>query len=138
VDLLPAILSLNGDSSNIQLYSDREIANIIQKIRGRAFFTTEDGHIGTAPSVIQAGEMDITKIYSLMKLTWFIEDHVCIFLGCYFPIVLRSVDSGQFQIVGEAYVHGLEDAIGILGTLPSNWRVIIEGDAVGRPLPSLF
>jgi hypothetical protein len=63
VDLLRAILSLNGDSSNHQIYIDREIANTIQKIRGRRFFTTEDGHIGTAPVGIQPGEINGTKTY---------------------------------------------------------------------------
>ena len=69
-----------------------------------------------------------------MKLTGIIGDHVCIFLGCYSPMILRPGGSGQFQVVGEAYVHGLEDSYGILGPLPSNWRAIIRGDAVGRPL----
>jgi hypothetical protein len=69
-----------------------------------------------------------------MKLTGIIGDHVCIFLGCYSPMILRPGGSGQFQVVGEAYVHGLEDAVGILGPLPSNWRAIIRGDDVGRPL----
>src|SRR5437764_4468561 len=69
-----------------------------------------------------------------MKLTFIIGDHVCIFLGCYSPMILRSGDSGKFQVVSEAYVHGLEDAVGILGPLPRNWRAIIRVDAVGRPL----
>ena len=59
---------------------------------------------------------------------------MCIFLGCYSPMILRLGDSGQFQVVGEAYVRGLEDAVGVLGPLPTNWRAIIKGDAVGRPL----
>ena len=49
-------------------------------------------------------------------------------------MILRPDSSGQFQVVGEAYVHGLEDAVGILGPLPRNWRAIIRVDAVGRPL----
>jgi hypothetical protein len=49
-------------------------------------------------------------------------------------MILRPGDSGQFQVIGEAYVHGLEDAVGILGPLPRNWRVVISGDAFGRPL----
>jgi Heterokaryon incompatibility protein (HET) len=58
VDLLREIVSLDVDSDKNPIYSNREIANTIQKIRGRAFFTTEDGHIGTAPSGIQKGEID--------------------------------------------------------------------------------
>lgn len=48
-------------------------------------------------------------------------------------MILRRNSSGQFQVVGECYVHGLSDAIGILGPLPDNWKVIIKGDALGRP-----
>jgi hypothetical protein len=49
-------------------------------------------------------------------------------------MILRPVDFESFQIIGEAYVHGLEDAIGILGPLPSHWKAIIMGDTLGRPL----
>lgn len=58
VYLLREIVSLDVDSDNDPIYADREIANTIQKIRGRAFFTTEDGHIGIAPRGIQPGEID--------------------------------------------------------------------------------
>ena len=58
VYLLREIVSLDVDSDKDPIYSDREIANMIQKIRGRAFFTTADGHIGTAPRGIQSGEID--------------------------------------------------------------------------------
>ena len=59
---------------------------------------------------------------------------MCLFLGCYAPAILRPNSLGAFQVVGEAYVHGLEDAIGLLGPLPSHWRAIMKGDAVGRPI----
>ncbi len=39
----------------------------------------------------------------------------------------------MFQVVGECYVHGLEDAVGLLGPLPKGWKAIIRGDALGRP-----
>lgn len=58
VSLLWEIVSSDGGPENDPIYSDREIANMIQKIRGRAFFTTQDGHIGTAPGGIQPGEFD--------------------------------------------------------------------------------
>jgi hypothetical protein len=62
-------------------------------------------------------------------------DEVCLLLGCYSPIILRPAASRKFQVVGEAYVHGLEDAKGILGPLPAGWKVVIMGDVRGRPLP---
>ena len=37
-------------------------------------------------------------------------------------------------MVSEAYVHGLGDAVMILGPLPSHWNAVIVGDALGRPL----
>ena len=57
--LLREIIISDVDSDKDTIGSDREIANIIQKIRGRAFFTTEDGHMGTAPCGILLGEIDI-------------------------------------------------------------------------------
>lgn len=50
-------------------------------------------------------------------------------------MILRPTSDGRFRVVGECYVHGLSDAVGILGTLPDQWKVIIKGDAFGRPTP---
>lgn len=50
-------------------------------------------------------------------------------------MVLRPTSDGRFRVVGECYVHGLSDAVGILGILPDKWKVIIKGDAFGRPTP---
>jgi hypothetical protein len=66
VYLLREIVCLDVDSDKHPIYSNREISNTIQKIRGRAFFTTEDNHIGTAPAGIQSGEnyrMDILYLH---------------------------------------------------------------------------
>lgn len=49
-------------------------------------------------------------------------------------MILRPVDLGKFQVVGEAYIHGLGDAIGVLGPLPADWKVIIRGDSLGRTM----
>jgi hypothetical protein len=62
-------------------------------------------------------------------------DSICLILGTYAPMVLRQTQSRQFCVVGECYVHGLSDAVGILGPLPDNWIAIIRGDALGRPTP---
>ncbi|KAL8923008.1 MAG: hypothetical protein Q9208_004820 [Pyrenodesmia sp. 3 TL-2023] len=118
VDLLRDILTLDADSDEEHpIFSNREVGNIIQKIRGRAFFITNEGHMGTAPDGVRPG------------------DHVCILLGCYSPIIIRTTDNDQHQVVGEAYIHGFEDAKAILGSLPPPWRAIIKGDdTFGRPL----
>ena len=62
-------------------------------------------------------------------------DSICLILGTYAPTVLRQTQSEQFCVVGECYVHGLSDAVGILGPLPDHWSAIIRGDALGRPTP---
>ena len=50
-------------------------------------------------------------------------------------MILRPVESTKYKVLGEAYVHGLEDSNGLLGPLPTHWRVIICGDKVhGRPM----
>lgn len=49
-------------------------------------------------------------------------------------MVLRPTRSGTFQVVGECYVYGLSDTVCFLGPLPTHWKAIIKGDALGRPL----
>jgi hypothetical protein len=58
-------------------------------------------------------------------------DFICLILGTYAPLVLRETQEGQFIVVGECYVHGLSDGVGILGPLPDHWHVIVKGDAWG-------
>ncbi|TVY82211.1 Heterokaryon incompatibility protein 6 OR allele [Lachnellula suecica] len=114
-EMLRKILRLTAASKDDPIYAERETANTIQKIRGRRFFTTDDGHIGTAPAGAQ------------------VADAICLLLGTYAPMVLRQTASGSFQVVGECYVHGLADLTGFLGPLPNHWETIIKGDALGRP-----
>ena len=58
VGLLQQIVSLDVGSNEDPAYAEREVGNTIQKIRGRTFFTTTDGHIGIAPNGIKQGESD--------------------------------------------------------------------------------
>ena len=51
-------------------------------------------------------------------------DVICVFLGCCAPIVLQPIAPGEYLVVGESYVHGLSDAIPILGSLPPGCRVV--------------
>ncbi|KAK0629341.1 heterokaryon incompatibility protein-domain-containing protein [Bombardia bombarda] len=116
---LDEILQLGPESSNDPIYLERETANLIQKIRGRRFFMTEDGHFGTAPAGVEAG------------------DAICLLLGTNAPILLRprtpeSPDTSLYQVVGECYIYGLSDAAGLLGPIPGPWHPIITGDNLGR------
>ena len=56
VDLLQQILLMDENSMENPIYSDREVVNIVQKCKGRAFFTTEDGHIGTTVGGVETGK----------------------------------------------------------------------------------
>ncbi|KAF2166902.1 hypothetical protein M409DRAFT_22954 [Zasmidium cellare ATCC 36951] len=47
-------------------------------------------------------------------------DIVCVILGCPLPMILRPHSSGRYQVVGPAYIHGLMDAEGVLGSLPQS------------------
>ncbi|PMD34449.1 HET-domain-containing protein [Hyaloscypha variabilis F] len=103
------VKSLGDDPHFIHRYSDN-----------RAFFWTIEGYIGIGPKEMQP-ELDI----------------ICVLLGCNLPIVLRPTARGQFQVVGECYVHGLSDAEALLGPLPKDWEIEIHVDSangVGWPI----
>lgn len=65
-------------------------------------------------------------------------DSIFLILGTYAPIVLRQTPTGSYQVVGECYVHGLADAVGILGPLPHPWTTIVKGDSLGRPTQRFY
>ncbi|OCK81163.1 HET-domain-containing protein [Lepidopterella palustris CBS 459.81] len=74
-------------------------------VRGRSFITTEEGHVGLGPKGVKPGDM------------------ICIILGCDRPLVLRPLNGsdGHFQLIGDSFIHGLSDGIGILGPFPKPW-----------------
>lgn len=56
IHLLQKIVFLDDDVNNGLIYSDREIANMIQKIGDRVLFITDDRNIGLPPFDIQSDE----------------------------------------------------------------------------------
>ncbi|KAI1276539.1 heterokaryon incompatibility protein-domain-containing protein [Xylaria sp. FL0933] len=56
--------------------------------QGRKLLLTDDGHVGLGPAITQE------------------DDIVCILSGLVMPIILRRTTEG-YQVVGEAYVHGI-------------------------------
>jgi hypothetical protein len=50
-------------------------------------------------------------------------DTVVILLGCSNPLVLRPTDDFSYEVIDECFVHGLDDAVGILGPLPQPQKV---------------
>ncbi|KAN0113300.1 HET domain containing protein [Hyaloscypha variabilis] len=65
--------------------------NSMRQMCGRRPFRTKYGYVGLGP----AGMTE--------------EDIVCIFYGAQVPYVLRPDGNNQFQLVGEAYIHGIMD-----------------------------
>jgi hypothetical protein len=57
---------------------------------------------------------------------YYTDDIVVIVLGCSNPLVLRPIEDSSYQLIGESYVHGLDDAIRLLGALPRPWKVMAD------------
>lgn len=45
--------------------------------------------------------------------------------------MLRQRNTTSFQVVGECYIHGMDDAVGLLGSLPEDWQLQITKDEQG-------
>ena len=80
------------------------IAQVRSSIRGRSFFTTDDGYVGLAPTATKLG------------------DQVSVLLGCQSPLVLRPCGDGSYKVMGECYIDGFMDGAAYLGPLPTKWQ----------------
>ena len=49
---------------------------------------------------------------------------ICVLLGSSAPVVLPPTPHG-YHVIGDCYLHGLNDATALLGPLPKPWRVIL-------------
>ncbi|KAF2093888.1 hypothetical protein NA57DRAFT_68918 [Rhizodiscina lignyota] len=81
----------------------------------RAFLKTTEGYIGTGPPIVRQG------------------DHVVCVLGCSRLIILRPTsakpsNSTQFHVIGDCFLHGLQDATALLGSLPRNYTLQMQKD----------
>ncbi|KAK4450969.1 HET-domain-containing protein [Podospora aff. communis PSN243] len=96
-------------SSELSLPNIEQLCRIYLDKDGTVLFTTTalagaGGYLGLAPSMAREGDL------------------VCVFLGCYTPILLRRAErSSSYVVVGPCYVHGLMNAEGFLGPVPSPW-----------------
>ncbi|KAF9891424.1 hypothetical protein FE257_004280 [Aspergillus nanangensis] len=77
----------------------------LRLLLGRVYFTTDEGYIGLGPPGAQP------------------DDIIVCLLGCNSPMLLRKAPQVGFLVVGECFVHELNDAKGILGLLPVPWQV---------------
>ncbi|KAI5917571.1 heterokaryon incompatibility protein-domain-containing protein [Camillea tinctor] len=79
----------------------------------RTLFSTEEGHIGLGPFNMKKGDI------------------IVVLLGYDAPMLLRKATDGTHQIIGEAMVYTLRDAIGLLGPIPDPWTCQVYMDSVG-------
>jgi hypothetical protein len=68
-------------------------------VLGRNFCVTEKGYMGLTPARAKVGDL------------------LCILLGGVAPFVIRPVENGKFELIGNAYIHGVMngEAIAVLG-----------------------
>ncbi|KAL8282637.1 hypothetical protein RB600_005876 [Gaeumannomyces tritici] len=99
----------------------------IKLCMGKTYVRTREGHVGLAPAGARPGDV------------------VAVLLGCDSPVLLRptealagpEVDTTSsskeqrqqqhrryyYTVMGECFIHGLQDATALLGPLPGPWRV---------------
>ena len=92
---------------------------VVETCTGRSCFTTKEGHIGLGPAVTQAG------------------DHICILLGCRSLMILRPKGS-QYEVIGLAYVHGINNGEPLFGQLPVSHKAVLRCDEDGFPKEQVF
>jgi hypothetical protein len=86
--------------------ANKYLRYVVEACKGRSLIFTTSGHIGLAPAGSKPG------------------DHVYLLPGCRELIVLRSCLSHPgFQVIGHAYVHGMNDGEPIFGQLPRHYDV---------------
>jgi len=74
----------------------------------RKLFASERGYLGLGPAAVLPGDI-IAAIFGLET-----------------PLVLRSVGTDSYQIVGEAYVHGIMDGEAMKGSLSTGTFNIVD------------
>ena len=60
-------------------------------LHNRRPFLSTSGYVGLLPVHSKPGDL------------------ICIIFGAIVPFVLRKLDNGQYELIGEAYVHGIMD-----------------------------
>jgi hypothetical protein len=77
---------------SISLSMVKEFLHRVQEVVwNRQLIKTKRGYLGLAPEAAEKGDM------------------VCILYGCSIPVVIREVEGGNHELVGECYVHGMMD-----------------------------
>ena len=108
-DVLARVIGIQ-EVSDTALSTDENVfklfTSVLEACKGRSYFQTQEGHIGLAPKAAKPG------------------DDICVILGCESLMGLRYKSSGQYQIVGECYLHGFMQGELLLGPLPGHIRAV--------------
>jgi hypothetical protein len=64
---------------------------MVNRSSGRKYFVSRRGYLGVGPSATSPGDV------------------IAIILSLDTPLVLKAIGKDYYQIVGEAYVHGIMD-----------------------------
>lgn len=67
------------------------LQRVQEVVWNRQLIKTKRGYLGLAPEAAEKGDL------------------VCILYGCSVPVVIREVEGGAHELVGECYVHGMMD-----------------------------
>ncbi|KAH7087442.1 heterokaryon incompatibility protein-domain-containing protein [Paraphoma chrysanthemicola] len=105
-------LEVTNEPTRRALDQSELIQNFMRDERHCAFLCTDQGCLGLGPVGTRSG------------------DSIAVLLGFPMCVVLRPKGDVAFQILGPAFVHGLNEAQGILGKIPYPWvpRVHRPGD----------
>ncbi|PMD17916.1 hypothetical protein NA56DRAFT_648340 [Hyaloscypha hepaticicola] len=107
-ECLQALRFLLGPEGNVDDWNIGFLATVGPYVCGRSFFVTKDGCQGLGPRAAKPGDI------------------VTVLLGGPSAFILRPVDGGQHQLIGNAYCHGLMGAEALLGPLPERFRAVAK------------
>ena len=63
----------------------------MEYLHNRLPFLSTNGYVGLLPAHSKRGDL------------------ICIIFGAIVPFVLRKLDNGEYELIGEVYVHGIMD-----------------------------
>jgi hypothetical protein len=82
---------LSGYSDTARESAFKKYDGAMGYIYGLKPFISEKGYVGLAPEDSKPGDV------------------ICVIIGAIVPYVLRKLPEEEFQLIGEAYVHGIMD-----------------------------
>ncbi|EMT69718.1 Heterokaryon incompatibility protein 6, OR allele [Fusarium odoratissimum] len=82
-----------------------QLAHLTYYMHNRSIYLTKMGYIVLGPRDCQP------------------DDLVVVFLGCHLPIVLRSIEDGEYKLKGPCAHPALLAGEAILGEMPKGWRL---------------